>query len=150
MNTLLPLHYVDLSSLFSPLGDVLWRFPEFCCSLLCISFLWEDKRASGPTWTTLPLPGSFREKRMERRTRVSLLLLLLPSNVSLADDGMVQVEFHLNDPSVLQSHLLLYSYLPDRDWWFQGSLTRWRNQLQHNFLFCQGDLVIMQPFIPVV
>lgn len=39
MNTLLPLHYVALSSFFSPLGDVLWRFPEFCCSLLCISFL---------------------------------------------------------------------------------------------------------------
>lgn len=87
MNTLLPLHYVDFSSLFSPLGDVLWRFPEIWCSLLCISFLSEDKRASSPTWTTLP--ESFTEKGKERRARISLVLF--PSNVSLVDDGMVQV-----------------------------------------------------------
>lgn len=110
MNTLLPLHSVDLSSLFSPLGDVLWRFPEFWCSLLCISFLWEDKRASSPTWTTMALPESFTEKWLERRARISPLLL--PSIVSLVDNGVAQVLFHLNNPYIppLQFFIIFLPY----------------------------------------
>lgn len=49
-----------------PPRDVLWRFPEFRSSLLCISFLWEDKQAWSPRWSALTEGGRDGEKRGRR------------------------------------------------------------------------------------
>lgn len=71
----------------SPLGDVLWRFPEFWCSLLCISFLCRQTVQHEPLWLC--------QEGTEREDSTS------PSLHSLSSDGaVVPGEFRSDDLSI--------------------------------------------------
>lgn len=84
------------------------------------------------------LPESFTEKWIERRVRISLLLL--PSKASL---GVVHVLFHVNNPSIQPTQFLLYSYLTGCKWWGPGEDFLGEGT-EESTSFCRGDLVTSQ------
>ena len=78
--------------------DVLWRFPEFRSSLLCISFLWEDKRARSPGWSAVMEGGWDREKGDGERRGLGFHSYLSPSSAWISPKSLswatVWIEFY--------------------------------------------------------